>query len=258
LNSRPRLAAVDNLEAHNVMSVTLKHCLDSGVLISIGGVVAMTSRTSISGRWRSCAAALIAASLLSVTACTGGEAPPGGSPAPESPSFSAMSTPNATPTPTASYKPADASGRAQNVPVPVLPEAAKAETKEGLEAFARYWYSLLNYSYETGDLSRITAVSSPSCALCGKVFPGIEKWNADGRWIVGATITVHAVQSPFVRTSTGEFQVAVQSQQRAGLLKNADGTEGQAVAESAMLGDLMVVRYEKGTWAVQNVDRLGG
>ena len=220
----------------------------------------MTSRTSIAGRMRGCAAVTGIASLLAVTACTGGTARPGVTPAPESPSFSAMSTPDATPTPTpaASYKPADASGRAQNVPVPVLPEVAKAETKEGLEAFARYWYSLLNYSYETGDLSLITAISSPSCALCAKVFPGIEKWNADGRWIVGGTVTVHAVQSPFVRTSDGDFQVVVQSQQKAGLLKNADGTDGQTVTESAMLGDLMVVRYEKGTWAVQNVDRLGG
>ncbi|WP_427133602.1 hypothetical protein [Pseudarthrobacter sp. S9] len=29
---------MDNLYDHNVMSVTLKHCFDSGVLISIGGV----------------------------------------------------------------------------------------------------------------------------------------------------------------------------------------------------------------------------
>ncbi|WP_237563572.1 DUF6318 family protein [Arthrobacter sp. H-02-3] len=195
---------------------------------------------------------------MSVSACTGGGAPPPGSSPSESQSPAASTTPSATPTPTAAYKPADASGRAQNVPVPVLPEAAKAETKEGLEAFARYWYSLLNYSYETGDLSGINSISGPSCALCGKVFPGIQKWNAEGRWIVGATVTVHAVQSRFVKTPNGDFQVAIQSQQAAGSLKNADGTEAQVVSESAMLGDLMVARYEGGRWAVQNVDRLGG
>ncbi len=54
------------------------------------------------------------------------------------------------------------------MPVPVLPEAAKAETKEGLEAFARYWYSLLNYAYETGDLSLDQRLyhSSPAASLC--------------------------------------------------------------------------------------------
>ncbi|MET3809345.1 DUF6318 family protein [Arthrobacter sp. UYEF3] len=219
----------------------------------------MTFRTPIADRWRGAAAALLTGLLLTATACTGGQAspsaePPAGSPAT---SASATPTPTPTPTPTASYKPADATGRAQNVPVPVLPEAAKAQTKEGLEAFARYWYQLLNYAYETGDLSRISSISSGTCALCGKVFPGIKTWNAEGKWIVGGTVTVLAVQSTFVRTAAGNFQVAVQSQQRSGSLKNADGSDGQTVEESEILGDLMVANYEKGSWTVQNVDRLG-
>lgn len=199
---------------------------------------------------------MVAITLLTVTACTGGGTTPGATAAPASSSPATSPTPTATPT--ASYKPADASGRAQNVPVPVLPEAAKAETKEGLEAFARYWYSLLNYAYETGDLSLVKSASSSTCALCGKVFPGIEKWNAEGRWIVGARLTVHAVQSTFVRTGAGDFQVAIQSQQAAGSLRNPDGTEAQSVTESGMLGDLLVARHENGSWAVKNVDRLGG
>jgi Family of unknown function (DUF6318) len=217
----------------------------------------MTFRTPIVSRRHTAAATLLAVSLLMATACTSGQAPPSSAPSTDSPGTSTSATPSATPTPTASYKPADATGRAQNVPVPVLPEAAKAETKEGLEAFARYWYQLLNYAYETGDLSRISSISSGTCALCGKVFPGIKTWNSEGRWIVGATVTVLAVQSTFVRTADDNFQVAVQSQQRSGSLKNANGSEGQTVEESEMLGDLMVAKYEKGSWTVQNVDRLG-
>lgn len=218
----------------------------------------MTSRIPISSRRHSAAAALLTAAVLTGTACTSGQASPAATPSNGSPASSSAATPTPTPTPTASYKPADAAGRAQNVPVPVLPEAAKAETKEGLEAFARYWYELLNYAYETGDLTRISSISSATCALCGKVFPGIKKWNAEGRWIVGATVKVHAVQSTFVRTKDNNFQVSVQSQQQSGLLKNADGSDAQTVAESQMLGDLMVAKYDNGSWAVQNVDRLGG
>lgn len=218
----------------------------------------MTSRTLFLDRRRRIFAAAVALTLLPASACTGGGTTPGATAAPESPSPTASQTPSATPTPTASYKPADASGRAQNVPVPLLPEAAKAETKEGLEAFARYWYSLLNYAYETGDLSLVKAISSQTCALCGKVFPGIEKWNAEGRWIIGSTITVHAVQSTFVRTDAGDYQVAIQSQQTSGSLRNPDGTEAQTVTESDMLGDILVARHENGSWTVKNVDRLGG
>jgi len=220
----------------------------------------MTSRTPSSSRRFAASVAVLAALALLGTACTGGQAPPSAAPSDAPTSQSAPPTPSATPTPTAtaSYKPADAKGRAQNVPVPVLPEAAKAKTKEGLEAFARYWYKLLNYSYETGDLSRISSVSSSACALCSKVFPGIKKWHAEGRWIVGATITVYAVQSTFVQTADDTFQVAIQSQQRSGALKNPDGSDAQIVAESAMLGDLMIAQYKGGSWIAQNVDRLGG
>ncbi len=46
------------------------------------------------------------------------------------------------PTAAAVYKPADATGKAQNVPVPVMPELAKENSKAGLEAFIGYWYAV--------------------------------------------------------------------------------------------------------------------
>src|SRR6478609_8135975 len=123
----------------------------------------MTSRTSLSGPWRACAVAWASISLMSATACSGGGTPTPGSPPAASQSPSGPATPSASPTPTAAYKPADASGKAQNVPVPELPEAAKAETKEGAMAFASHWFSLLSYGYETGELAPLEAATSPSC-----------------------------------------------------------------------------------------------
>jgi hypothetical protein len=67
------------------------------------------------------------------------------------------------------YKPADAKGRAQNVPVPVKPAVADKNTKEGLEAFARYWYALLNYGFETGNLTPWTKLTSGSCEFCNLI-----------------------------------------------------------------------------------------
>src|SRR5918992_1141024 len=109
----------------------------------------MTARTCNSRRFSISMAAAVTVLALSLSACAGGESP-GGNGSPSSVSNSATPSATPTPTPTASYKPADANGRAQNVPLPELPEAAKAETKEGLEAFAKYWYALLNFGFETG------------------------------------------------------------------------------------------------------------
>lgn len=216
----------------------------------------MTSRTFTSSRLPASAVAVLAAAVLALSACNTGGNPGGGESA--TPTTSASATPSATPTPTATYKPADAKGKAENVPVPVKPALADKNSKEGLEAFAKYWYSLLNYAFETGALAPIESVTGTPCAMCDKIFPGIQRWNADGKWVSGASITVHVTQSKFVETRPGEFQVAVQSQQRAGTLYNADGSVGQTVAESTMLGDLMIARYDGGKWHADNVDRLGG
>jgi hypothetical protein len=96
-------------------------------------------------RVRTAVLALTAALLLS--SCQGGSAP--GGPPSETGSTTAsptasVSVPSASATPSAPpvYKPADAKGKAENVPVPVMPELAKENSKAGLEAFIGYWYEL--------------------------------------------------------------------------------------------------------------------
>src|SRR6476661_305076 len=113
----------------------------------------MTSRTFSSGRLRLSAISVLSASVLLLSACSSGEGPKNGSSDGATPSASASATasPSATPTPTPVYKPADAKGKAQNVPVPVKPALADKNSKEGVEAFTKYWFQVLSYAYETGN-----------------------------------------------------------------------------------------------------------
>ncbi len=219
----------------------------------------MTSRTSISGRRRSCAAALLGLSLVMVAGCSGGGTTPGAtaSPPPPSASSSPSVSPTPSPAPTAPYKPADASGKAQNVPVPVLPEAAKTETKEGLEAFARYWYTLLNYAYQTGDFGPMDEVTSASCRMCAKVRPGILEWNADKRWIAGGLVNPKGAYTQFVKTIEGNYQVTTQLEQSSGFLHRADGSIEKSVPASQVLADILILRFVEDHWTALDVDRLG-
>ena len=217
----------------------------------------MTSRTSNSGPWRACVVALVSISLMSVTACTGGGTAPPGSPPADSQSPSASLTPSATATPTAIYKPADASGRAQNVPVPVLPEAAKAETKEGAIAFAKHWYTLLNYAYQTGEFRLMDEVTDPSCRLCAKVRPGIVEWNSEGRWIAGGLVQAKGAYTNFVKTPQGSYQVTTQLEQPAGTLYRADSSVEKSVPASQVLADIMILRFSDGRWMAMDLDRIG-
>ncbi|MEV7604155.1 DUF6318 family protein [Paenarthrobacter sp. NPDC089322] len=91
-----------------------------------------------------------------------------------SPTLSATGTPVPVSSASAVYKPADANGKAENVPVPVMPELAKENSKEGLEAFIRYWYAQLSYSYETGYTESLRSIFSPTCALCRALTEGIQ------------------------------------------------------------------------------------
>ena len=219
----------------------------------------MTSRTWLSGPWRAGAIALVSISLVSVTACSGGGTPPPGSPSPaDSQSPSASSTASAVPTPTASYKPADASGRAQNVPVPELPEAAKSKSKAGLEAFARYWFQLLSYGYETGDISRLAPITSPGCRACESAKAVISGWHAGGRWLAGGKVQTPSVSTTFNVAPDGNYQVAIQASQQALSYFNADGKLDSTDPKPNDTGNLMLAIYKNGMWYVNNIQPIAG
>ncbi|WP_258067305.1 DUF6318 family protein, partial [Arthrobacter sp. GMC3] len=140
--------------------------------------------------------------LLLITGCTSlqAENPPPltTKPAPTTTATTSTATPpTPAPAPAPVYTPATADGPAQNVPTPILPEKAKEFSKEGLEAFARHWYTTLGYAYETGDVEPLSAITDPSCKTCSGAKTSIARIYDDGGWIVGAKITVDSSTSNF-------------------------------------------------------------
>ena len=140
--------------------------------------------------------------------------------------------------------------------VPVLPDAAKVETKEGLEAFARYWYSTLSYAYETGDIEPLELVSSPTCVSCGRVKEVVQGWNSEGRWLAGGKMIVEGVQTKFIETNPAEYQVVVQVYQDALSYYRADKTLDEKTEPSPASGDIMVASYADGAWRAVTVEHL--
>ncbi len=208
---------------------------------------------------RSGAVAFGVAATFMLAGCSGG-APADPGTAPPTASEQTSSSPTATPTPTPSgaYKPADASGPAQNVPVPVLPEVAKKETKEGLEAFARYWFELLSYGYETGDTELASAVTSANCIMCERTKKVQDGWHEDGRWLAGGKVSTPAVSTTFRKASDGQYQVAVQVSQEALSYYNADGSLDSTDPKPADSGSLMFAVFRDGAWYVNTIEPIAG
>jgi hypothetical protein len=209
----------------------------------------VTSRTSNSARARRFGIATLAAALT-LTACGNGGQPRVGETT--SPSVSASATATPTPTPTAVYKPADDKGKAENVPVPVLPEAAKANSKEGLEAFARYWYQALSYAYETGDTTTVSQLSGSNCVFCTGLQDAVKLGWADNRRIVGGTIQTPSVTAKFA-PGTESQQATIQVIQQQIAIHKADGSLYQEPTKMSNTASQAVATFGANGWLVTNL-----
>ncbi|WP_255770864.1 DUF6318 family protein [Pseudarthrobacter sulfonivorans] len=208
------------------------------------------------GHLRAATIAAVAAGALVLSGCNAG----GGPGVTDTASTAVSQAPSATPTPTPSatpaYVPASASGRAQNVPVPVLPEVAKTETKEGLEAFARYWYETLSYAYETGDTKPLESASGPSCGSCAKVKTEVTEWHSDGRWMAGGKMHVEGVHSDFIETGPATYQAVVQVYQETTDYYLSNATLKGSVPRQPAIGDIVIAGFDASGWRANTVEHL--
>jgi hypothetical protein len=138
----------------------------------------------------------------------------------------------------------------------VLPEAAKAQTKAGLEAFARYWYTTVSYAYETGDIAPMELVSSPTCVSCGRVKKVVQGWHSEGRWLAGGKLVVEGVQTNFIESRPAEYQVVIQVYQDALSYYRGDKTLDEKTERGPAVGDIMIATFGGGAWKAVTVEHL--
>lgn len=217
------------------------------------------SRTKVAGGLLTA----VTAALLALTGCT--PAPTG--PNTSGPSISSTGNPESgAPTTEAApptvaeavYEPASAEGPAQNVPVPVLPDLAKVFSKEGLIAFAEYWYETLGYAFETGDPEPMMAITSTGCPTCEAMKQAVESWHSEGRWIVGGQMIVSSTDTSFVPVEDGSYQVVLLVRQENVKYFRGDKTLAEDKGIKTAVADLLVARYVSGKWTVANVSHLQG
>jgi hypothetical protein len=134
---------------------------------------------------------------------------------------------------------------------------AKTETKEGLEAFADYWFEQVNFAYESGDVTGIQAVTSPNCEFCFNITSSLTTNYQNGRWLAGGKITVPAASTTFERASDGNYQVIVQVMQQAITYHDPDGSEFRTPTKPSNTGNVLLVGFEDKAWRVNGLHPLG-
>jgi hypothetical protein len=110
---------------------------------------------------------VVALSCALALAGCGGDPKADPSPAPSSP------TTSASPTPTP----------------PVMPDAAKANTKAGAVAFVKYYIELINHAQATGDVDALAAVEDPGCRSCASARETVTEIYKSGGHIEGGAFT---------------------------------------------------------------------
>jgi hypothetical protein len=135
---------------------------------------------------------------------------------------------------------------------------AKTETKEGAEAFTKYWFSVLSYAYETGDVALFESLAPSPCEACQKVTKVIKDWHSEGRWLVGGKLSTPVANTTFIKSQDGGYQVAAQVHQEPLSYMRADGTVARTDPQAPDQGNLLVLAYEKDAWSVVELGSIVG
>ncbi|WP_368783615.1 DUF6318 family protein [Arthrobacter sp. B1805] len=90
------------------------------------------------------------------------------------------------------------------------PALADENSKEGLEAFTRYWFELFSYGYATNDWSHFERVTDPGCGTCIGVSAAVKDIYASGGWVVGAQSSVTDYSTDFRTNTRGSVSSIVQ------------------------------------------------
>ena len=135
-----------------------------------------------------------------------------------------------TPAPTPSYSQASGAGPGANVELPVLPEAARQETRDGLLAFAEHWFELVDYTYQTGDTAPLKAVTTPEFDVCGGMYGRIPETYANGGWVEGGLVEVDKLESAFVLTPENRRQATMSVRQKVMVFRDNSGKSVDVVA----------------------------
>ena len=138
------------------------------------------------------------------------------------------------------------------MPIPVLPEAAKANSKEGVEAFARYWFQVLSYAYETGDTDGWWAKTASQCVFCARIKKGIDSGYSKDRWVVGGKMKTPSIEAPF-KTQAPSQQVEIQTIQDQIDYFEADGSVSQPSTPPSNSASVMIAVFESGSWKVSDL-----
>ncbi|MHA7264029.1 DUF6318 family protein [Arthrobacter sp. TMN-37] len=184
--------------------------------------------------------AVVAAGSFLLSGCQGagaGSGAPGGSHA-------------AAPSTSPASQPAPSSGPAADLQPPPKPAGVDAETREGLEAFTRYWFALFSYGYESNNWSGLQAVTDRGCDTCTNVIGEVGKHYETGGWIQGGKVIVHAVSTTLQPGARGPVSSTVTLEQAELVYFDQSGREAAVSDALPLTRSVTIAVHKNNRWVM--------
>jgi hypothetical protein len=116
--------------------------------------------------------------------------------------------PDVTTSPSPTAVVTDAPGPATDVDPPVEPDDAHEYSAEGVEAFTRYAIDVINYAYQTNDVSLLQEIMTDNCQTCANVVRAIQGYVEEGGWVEGGQMIVDFIIAQEPRDDTDPTALA--------------------------------------------------
>jgi hypothetical protein len=138
------------------------------------------------------------------------------------------------------------------LPAPTPPPLASERSAQGAQAFVRYWFQTLDYATQTGDISRLTQASDPSCQPCESAISVVRESYSDGGYMQGGTFTLRAVSADtFALKDRPQITVSYDRSSRAGY--GPDGQVRDSRPAAAFVSSQLTLTWSANGWHVASI-----
>lgn len=138
------------------------------------------------------------------------------------------------------------------LPAPERAPLAADRSPAGAQAFVRYWFQTLDYATQTGDISRLTAASDPSCKPCEGAIAVVRESYSDGGYLQGGTYKVRAVAAEeFAPVERPMIRVSFDRSSRSGY--GPDGQVRGSLPAATFVSCQLTVAWVSNGWKVTTI-----
>lgn len=152
-----------------------------------------------------------------------------------------------------------APGGAASVPGttgPPLPTAAGERSREGGEAFIRYWFDLLTYAQRSGDTTDLSEATNEGCGDCGTALATIRDAYAEGGSLRGGAYLVRRVATNSLFTLDRPiYEVTLDRSPRATI--DRSGVERGSLPGLTVANCVLILEWASDRWRVLDFTSRG-